>query len=86
MKIIEHGVYYEHKVDVLCDKCNCHYSVDNVFDTHVYDKPVKVEILGVGDLWREKRYYYTECPECKHKNPMTNREYDIVTTRIEVRE
>ena len=24
----------------------------------------KIQILGVGDMWTEKRYYYTNCPEC----------------------
>lgn len=82
MEIIEHGVYFAHEITLRCEECDCKYKIDDEIDLYKYEKPIKVWMLSVGDSWTEKRYYYTICPECRHKNPITNYEYSIVSKRV----
>ena len=78
MKVVSHGDYYK-KVIPICKKCGCRYEI-NKNDIKKYEKPIKIEILGVGDIWTEKRHYYTNCPECCHDNPVEPMEYEILTS------
>lgn len=82
MKIKEHGYYYKHEIEVRCEECVCRYLVNNIKDISVYDKPVKVIVGSIDCNWLEKRNYFTICPECWHCNPMTDRDYEIVSKRV----
>lgn len=82
MKIISHGVYYKHEVEVRCEECDCKFIINDKKDVCKYNKPIKIVVGMIDCCWNEKRNYYTKCPECWHENPLTDREYEILTKRI----
>ena len=81
MKILDHGKFYHNSIIVCCDKCRCIYEIKKE-DIQKYEKPKKVLCGWIDHMWKEKRYYYSICPECKYDNPINNEEYEILTTNI----
>jgi len=81
-KILKHGKYYYNTMNIYCEECDCLYKIEEK-DIKVYNKPKKVTILGWKDYtWKEKRYYYTLCPECNNDNPLTDDEYYTITKKV----
>lgn len=81
MEVIKHGILYDDTVEIVCESCYCEYSI-NKEDIRTYNKPIKV-LVGFGDdYWKEKRTYYSVCPECGFIIPITDKEYKILTTNI----
>lgn len=81
MKVIKHGVYYYDTVEIKCMKCECKYEIKKE-DIKDYTKPKKVPKCAFGDIWTDKYYHYTNCPECNYDNELEYRDYDILTTTI----
>lgn len=83
IKIIENGIYHNHSVGVRCEECQCYYTVDSVLDVDAYDTPIKRYKNNNDYYWiPEVINYYTTCPECGCKSPLTDYEYKIVRADI----
>ena len=81
MKVIKHGVYYYDTLKIKCMKCDCVYEISKD-DIKQYNKTKKVLKCAWDDVWKDKYYYYTNCPECNYDNELEDRNYDILTTSI----
>ena len=81
MKLIEHGKYYSDTMNVRCEECRCLYEITKE-DINVYDKPKKVRVGCIDCSWKEKRNYYTLCPECRNDNSLTDNEYYAINKKV----
>lgn len=81
MKIINHGIYYNDYVNIVCKKCRCKYEA-KIEDIKKYNKIKKVKNCAFDDIWTDKYEYYTNCPECDYDNELEYRDYEILTTSV----
>ena len=81
MKIIKHGKYYSDTMNISCEECHCLYEIKKD-DIKKYDTPKKVRVGWIEHSWKEKRYYYTLCPECNNDNSLTNDKYYTINKKV----